>query len=68
MPQLPYAKRISPEAIANTAAKMAAAYNEGSSIRAEATGRSYGYVHRLLGDRDDVTFRSRGGATRKRTT
>ncbi|ABS04373.1 hypothetical protein Krad_2909 [Kineococcus radiotolerans SRS30216 = ATCC BAA-149] len=40
-------------------------YAEGKSIRAlaEETGRSYGFVHRLLSE-NDVTLRSRGGATR----
>jgi predicted transcriptional regulator len=40
-------------------------YEKGQSIRdlAEATGRSYGFVHRLLVD-SDVTLRGRGGATR----
>ncbi|MGW3926319.1 helix-turn-helix domain-containing protein [Streptomyces sp. NPDC005093] len=33
---------------------------------AEATNRSYGGVHRLLADAG-VTFRSRGGETRKKT-
>ncbi len=42
-------------------------YAEGKSIRAlaEETGRSYGFVHRLLSE-NDVTLRSRGGATRGR--
>jgi hypothetical protein len=40
-------------------------YEKGQSIRdlAESTGRSYGFVHRLLVDAD-VTLRGRGGATR----
>jgi hypothetical protein len=42
-------------------------YTEGKSIRAlaEETGRSYGFVHRLLSE-SDVSLRSRGGATRGR--
>ncbi len=42
-------------------------YEKGQSIRslAESTGRSYGFVHRLLVDAD-VTLRGRGGATRSR--
>lgn len=41
-------------------------YEKGASIRAlaEATGRSYGFVHRVLSEAD-VTLRGRGGATRK---
>lgn len=40
-------------------------YESGESIRALAdeTGRSYGFIHRLLADAD-VPFRPRGGATR----
>jgi hypothetical protein len=40
-------------------------YEKGQSIRAlaEGTGRSYGFVHRLLLDAD-VPLRGRGGATR----
>lgn len=40
-------------------------YEKGSSIRAlaDGTGRSYGFVHRLLVDAD-VPLRARGGATR----
>ena len=40
-------------------------YERGQSIRAlaDGTGRSYGFVHRLLFDAD-VPLRGRGGATR----
>jgi hypothetical protein len=40
-------------------------YAAGASIRdlAEATGRSYGFVHRVLSE-SGVTLRGRGGATR----
>lgn len=40
-------------------------YKEGASIRllAADTGRSYGFVHRILTE-NDVSLRSRGGATR----
>ncbi|SFC78885.1 helix-turn-helix domain-containing protein [Streptomyces aidingensis] len=40
-------------------------YESGASIRAlaEETGRSYGFVHRMLSEAD-VTLRGRGGATR----
>lgn len=40
-------------------------YTNGASIRAlaEETGRSYGFIHRILTE-NDVTLRSRGGATR----
>lgn len=44
-------------------------YDSGSSIRelAEETGRSYGFVYRLLGE-VGVRFRGRGGAQRKKNT
>jgi hypothetical protein len=43
-------------------------YNAGASIRdlAESTGRSYGFVHRLLSE-NGVNLRGRGGATRGKT-
>ncbi|CAM5709506.1 hypothetical protein SFUMM280S_08101 [Streptomyces fumanus] len=42
-------------------------YDAGASIRAlaEETGRSYGFVHRMLSE-SGVTLRGRGGATRAR--
>jgi predicted transcriptional regulator len=42
-------------------------YDGGSSIRtlAESTGRSYGFVHRILSE-SGATLRSRGGATRRK--
>jgi len=42
-------------------------YTAGESIRAlaAATGRSYGFVHRILAE-SGVALRSRGGATRGR--
>ncbi len=42
-------------------------YNAGESIRAlaAATGRSYGFIHRILAEAG-VTLRGRGGATRTR--
>lgn len=41
-------------------------YEKGESIRslAASTGRSYGFVHRVLSD-SGVNLRGRGGATRK---
>lgn len=43
-------------------------YNAGASIRelAAETGRSYGFVHRVLSE-SGVTLRGRGGATRGKT-
>ncbi len=42
-------------------------YTSGSSIRvlAESSGRSYGFVHRILSE-SGTTLRGRGGATRKK--
>jgi predicted transcriptional regulator len=43
-------------------------YDKGRSIRelADAHGRSYGFVHRVLSE-SGVTLRGRGGATRGKT-
>lgn len=43
-------------------------YGEGKSIRdiSAETGRSYGFVHRVLSE-SELTLRGRGGATRRRT-
>ena len=47
------------------AADLKKKYEKGASIRslAEQTGRSYGFVHRVLSE-TGVTLRGRGGATR----
>ena len=44
-------------------------YEGGESIRllAESSGRSYGFVHRILNE-SGATLRGRGGATRKKTS
>ena len=49
------------------AADLRKKYEGGASIRvlAEATGRSYGFVHRILSE-SGATLRGRGGATRKK--
>lgn len=49
------------------AADLKKKYEKGTSIRslAEETGRSYGFVHRLLSE-SGVALRGRGGATRGR--
>jgi hypothetical protein len=48
--------------------KVTALYREGKSIRdiSTETGRSYGFVHRVLSE-SDLVLRGRGGATRRRT-
>jgi transposase len=70
LPVLPYAKRLNPKDHGEAFARIARAYDDGASIRtiAARTGRSYGFIHRLLAERPDVTFRERGGANRHRTT
>ena len=52
---------------AKLAGELTKKYANGASIRAlaEETGRSYGFVHRILTE-NDVSLRSRGGATRAR--
>jgi len=48
------------------AADLKTRYDAGESIRslASATGRSYGFIHRILSE-NGVALRGRGGATRK---
>ncbi|MDX6230110.1 MAG: hypothetical protein QOI76_3500 [Frankiales bacterium] len=50
------------------AADLRRKYDSGSSIRslAESTGRSYGFVHRILTE-SGAALRGRGGATRGKT-
>lgn len=51
------------------AADLRKRYDKGDSIRilAESTGRSYGFVHRILSE-SGATLRGRGGATRGKAT
>ncbi|RBM17033.1 hypothetical protein D7319_30120 [Streptomyces radicis] len=57
--------RVTGAARERLAADLKQKYESGASIRAlaEETGRSYGFVHRMLSEAD-VTLRGRGGATR----
>ncbi len=57
--------RITGETRAELALDLRTRYEHGASIRAlaESTGRSYGFVHRVLSE-NDVPLRGRGGATR----
>ncbi|MHB1592672.1 MAG: helix-turn-helix domain-containing protein [Streptosporangiaceae bacterium] len=52
----------------NLAADLRKRYGDGESIRAlaAATGRSYGFIHRILAE-SGVALRGRGGATRGRS-
>ena len=57
--------RVTGVAREKLAAELKKKYDSGASIRAlaEETGRSYGFVHRMLSE-SGVTLRGRGGATR----
>ncbi|KJY42288.1 hypothetical protein VR41_08540 [Streptomyces sp. NRRL B-1568] len=59
---LPKNKHLLGEERAVFAAELKKAYLNGASIRAlsEETGRSFGWVHRMLAEAG-VTFRTRGG-------
>jgi hypothetical protein len=67
--QLGKGRRVSGGERSALAADLTRRYAAGASIRALAadTGRSYGFVHRLLRE-NDVTLRGRGGATRGKAT
>lgn len=58
-------QRITGNARAKLTADLAQRYEKGASIRslAESLGRSYGFVHRVLGESDAV-LRGRGGSKR----
>jgi len=62
---IPKGARITGSARDKLTADLRKKYEKGQSIRAlaDGTGRSYGFVHRLLVDAD-VPLRGRGGATR----
>lgn len=57
--------RVTGTARDKLAADLKKKYDQGRSIRAlaEETGRSYGFVHRMLSE-TGVTLRGRGGSTR----
>ncbi|MDP9241519.1 MAG: helix-turn-helix domain-containing protein [Actinomycetota bacterium] len=59
-------KRITGTSRDKLAADLRKKYEGGHSIRALAasTGRSYGFIHRILGE-SGAALRGRGGATRK---
>jgi hypothetical protein len=60
-------RRIVGEERLKLAADFSQMYQSGVSIRsiAEASGRSYGFVHRVLNE-NGVTLRARGGDTKRR--
>ena len=59
--------RVSGKARSALAKDLKKKYTGGASIRAlaEETGRSYGFIHRLLAQ-EGVSFRSRGGPHKKK--
>jgi len=63
VPELPPVTVIAGEYRAEVAQEFRKEYERGNSIRslAEASGRSYGFVHRLLGE-SGVQLRGRGGS------
>ncbi|MGV1036892.1 MAG: helix-turn-helix domain-containing protein [Candidatus Nanopelagicales bacterium] len=65
MAELTKGRRVTGGERDKLAADLKKKYNSGASIRelAEGTGRSYGFIHRVLSE-SGVTLRGRGGATR----
>lgn len=65
MTPLPKGRRITGQARESLTADLRTQYEKGASIRdlATQTGRSYGFVHRLLVE-SEVALRGRGGPTR----
>ena len=65
MTTLPKGRRITGSAREDLTTEVRKQYENGASIRqlAQETGRSYGFIHRLLVE-GDVTLRGRGGPTR----
>lgn len=70
MAELTKGRRVTGGERDKLAADLKKKYSGGASIRelAESTGRSYGFIHRVLSE-SGVALRGRGGATRgKKTT
>ncbi len=65
MAQLTKGRRITGDERGSLSGELRSQYEQGRSIRAIAadTGRSYGFVHRVLLE-SGATLRGRGGATR----
>lgn len=65
MTTLPKGRRITGSARESLTEDVKKQYEGGASIRelAQQTGRSYGFIHRILVEAD-VTLRGRGGPTR----
>ncbi len=69
MAELKKGSRITGDERDKLAGELRQQYDSGKSIRelAEASGRSYGFVHRILSE-SGTTLRGRGGATRKKSS
>ena len=67
MAELKKGSRVTGDDRSTLAAVLKKRYEKGESIRllAESSGRSYGFVHRILSE-SGTTLRGRGGATRKK--
>ncbi|MDP9434790.1 MAG: helix-turn-helix domain-containing protein [Actinomycetota bacterium] len=65
MAELKKGSRITGAEREKLAGELRKKYDQGQSIRvlAESSGRSYGFVHRILSE-SGTTLRGRGGATR----
>ncbi len=61
--------RVTGEDRTSLATDLTKRYDGGESIRAlaESSGRSYGFVHRILSE-SGTSLRGRGGATRKKAS
>ena len=69
MAELKKGSRVTGDEREELAGDLKKRYEGGESIRvlAETSGRSYGFVHRILSE-SGTTLRGRGGATRKKAT
>ncbi len=67
MAELKKGSRVTGSERERLATDLRSRYESGQSIRAlaESTGRSYGFVHRILSE-SGTPLRGRGGATRRR--
>jgi hypothetical protein len=67
--ELPKGRRITGGERDKLSEELRRRYESGESIRAlaAATGRSYGFIHRVLTE-SGATLRGRGGATRRKAT
>ncbi len=69
MAELKKGSRVTGEDRSTLAKDLKKRYEGGESIRvlAESSGRSYGFVHRILSE-SGASLRGRGGATRKKAS